>query len=308
MLLGLELAPTRAAAVLADMEGVAQFALRQGFPPSSTPATQWLSAMELCHALLHRAAVTPNALQRIGISFPSPVSRQGIALKDPTYPGWEGYDLKRGLREHLGLGSLEGEAIVAASRSLAAGWGEAHFGALRGDDNWLYLHLGSALESAVSINGHALTGSSCSGGDIGGLIIERDGALDAFGRRGTLRAYCSSEAFESRARSYGLTLAAASEIWAMAHSSFVAQSLVEDFTERLAQGIAGAISLLEPSQICIGGAFGTAIFEQLGEPLASKLRDMALPRAVERLKIVKAQLGDDAASLGAIALVLHPPF
>lgn len=308
MLLGLELAPARAAAVLADSEGAAQFALRQDFAPSSPPATQWLSAMELCRALLHRAAVTPNALQSIGISFPSPVSAQGIALKDPTHPGWEGYDLKRGIREHLGVGALPDEAILAASRSLAAGWGEAHFGALRGSDNWLYLHLGSALKSAVVLNGRAITGSGSSAGDIGGLIIERDGALDAFGRRGTLRAYCSGEAFESRARSYGLTLTAASEIWALAATNFAAQSLVEDFTARLAQGIAGAIALMEPPQICIGGAFGTAIFDQLGAPLASKLRDMALPRAVASVKLVKAQLGDDAASLGAIALALHPSF
>jgi glucokinase len=308
MLLGLEIAPTRAAAVLADSEGVAQFALRQDFAPSSPPATQWLAAMELCRALLHRAARPVQDLQRIGISFPSPVSPQGIAQKDPTHPGWEGYDLKRGIREHLGVSSLPDEAILASSRALAEGWGEAQFGALREQTNWLYLHLGSTLESALSLQGRAYIGASSSSGDIGGLIIERDGSLDALGRRGTLRAYCSGEAFESRARSYGLTFTTASEIWAMAPSNFAAQSLAEDFTSRLAQGLAGAISLLEPAQICFGGAFGTAIFDQLGAPLASKLRDMALPRAVASVRLVKAQLGDDAASLGAVALALRPPF
>jgi glucokinase len=306
MLLGLEIATTRAAAVLADMEGVAQFALRHDFPSSSPPATKWLGAMELCRALFNRAALAPEAVQRVGVSFPSPVSAEGIALKDPTHPGWEGYDLTRGLREHLQLASLAPNAIITANRSLATGWGEAHFGALRGQGSWLYLHLGSALESAVSIEGRALNGHGS--GDIGGLIIERDGVLDAFGRRGTLRAYCSGEAFESRARSYGLTVKTASEIWALANSNFAAQSLIEDFTARLAQGLAGAISLLEPSHLGIGGAFGTAIFEQLAAPLASKLRDMAPQRAVGNLTITKAQLGEDAASLGAVALALHSPF
>ena len=298
MLLGLEISPQSASAILADDAGAPQLALRQELAPHAAPATQWMGAMALCRALLHRAALEPAAISRLGVSFEAPVSRAGLVLNDPTRPGWAGYDLRRGAREHLGIGE-----VVAASRAVCEGWGETHFGALRGQNDWLYLHLGAVLESALCLNGKIRLGSG-GAGDVGGLIIERGGALDSHGKRGTLRAYCGGEAFQARARSYGMAFTRAQDIWPLAASNFAAQSLVEDFTERLAQGLAGAISLLEPAQICIGGAFGRAISPALGAPLASKLRDMAPAQP----SIVAATLGDDAAVLGAVALALEPNF
>lgn len=298
MLLGLEISSQSASAVLADDAGASQFALRQEFAPHAAPATQWLGAMELCRALLHRAALDSSAISRLGISFEAPVSRDGKVLSDPTRPGWEGYDLPRGAREHLHI-----EEVVAASRVVCEGWGETHFGALRGQNDWIYLRLGATLESALCLEGKIRLGSG-GAGDIGGLIIERDGALDSYGKRGTLRAYCGGEAFRARARSYGMTSTRAQEIWPLAPTNFAAQSLVEDFIERLAQGLASAIALVEPAQICIGGDFGRAIFALLRAPLASKLRDMAHSQP----PILAATLGEDAAVLGAVALALKADF
>jgi glucokinase len=293
MLLGLEISPQSASAVLADADGAAQFALQVDFAPGAPPATQWIAAMEMCRNLLHRASIESGAVARLGIAFTAPVSPAGIVLKDPTHPGWQGYDLARGAREHLGI-----ENVVAASRVVCESRGEARFGALRGQNDWLYLHLGAELESALCVGGTLVIGNG-GAGDVGGQIIERDGALDAFGGRGTLRAYCGALAFESRARSYGLTFAKADAIWNAADANFAAQSLVEDFSSRLAQGLAGAVSLFEPAQICVGGAFGTAIWPRLQVVLESKLRDMAPPFAPEPVW-VQAQLGDDAACLGAL--------
>ncbi len=298
MLLGLEISSQSASAVLSDDAGGAQLALRQEFAPHAPPATQWMGAVELCRALLHRAALEPSAIARLGISFPAPVSRAGVVLNDPTHPGWQGYDLRRGAREHLLI-----EEVVAAPRAVCEGWGEAHFGALREKGDWLYLHLGATLESALCLGGQMRLGSG-GAGDIGGLIIERDGALDGLAKRGTLRAYCGGEAFQARARSYGMAYTRAEEIWHLAEANFAAQSLVEDFIERLAQGLASAISLVEPAHICIGGSFGRAIFPQMAAPLASKLRDMAPAQP----PILAAALGEDAATLGAVALALEPNF
>ncbi|HEX8463338.1 MAG TPA: ROK family protein [Abditibacterium sp.] len=302
MLLGLEISRHDCAAVLANAKGESQWALRQNFPANAAPATQWLSAMQIARDLLHRAALEPAAISRVGVAFDALVSREGLVQTDVTRPGWENYDLKRGVREHLRVEHLGESEIVAASRVACQGLGEAHFGALRGAKNWLFLHLGDTLKSALCLDGKLQLGI---GGDIGGLVIERDGALDAFGRRGTLRAYCGGDALESRARSYSIAFESPSELWPLSSANFAAQSLVEDFTSRLAQGLAGAVALAAPDVICIGGSFGRAIFEPIRAPLASKLRDLALPVALESLSLVQAALGEDAATLGALALALH---
>lgn len=292
MILGLEISRTFAAAVIGDEGGAAQWAMHRDFPPHAPPATQWVSAIELCHDLMRRAALETREISRAGVSFEGRVAREGIVQTDPTRPGWAGYDIPRAVREHLGISES-----FAASRTICEGLGEAKFGALQSHREWLYLHLGRELESALCLQNAVQIES-----DIGGLIIERDGALDAFGIRGTLRAYCSGAALESRARSFGMGSQGASEIWAMANSNFAAQSLCEDFTSRLAQGIGGALALLGNVPLCLGGTFGSAVFPFIEVALASKLRENT--RFSQAL--LSAKLGEDSATLGAMALALQP--
>jgi len=288
VILGLEISRDFASAVLCDSGGAAQYALRREWPAHAPPAAQWMSAMELCRDLLGRAALESAQIERAGIAFEGLVEA-GTVQNDPTRPGWAGYDLPRAVREHLGI-----EGAVAASRVTCQGWGEARFGALRERKNWLYVHLGREFEGA------ACFGDQILGGDVGALILERDGSLDAFGRRGTLRAYCSGAAFESRARSYGMAFQSASEIWALAPSNFAAQSLCEDFTWRLAQGLAGVAAFFVEMPVCIGGSFASAIWPQIAPTLASKMREMA-PASPQ---LLVGALGEDAATLGAVALAL----
>lgn len=301
MFLGLEISRREIAAILAKPDGAAELALRQDLSPNVGAASHWLVAMELCESLLIRAALEPAQIERVGVSFEAPLSENGVVLKDPQSAGWEGYDLPRAVAEHLKIGQT-----IAAPRAICEALGEAQFGALRGAQNWLYVHLGRDVESAAALGGQIVRGASLSAGDIGGICIERDsGAMDSDGRRGSLSAYCGGEAFLAKARSYGLTFQQAHQIWEMAGQNFSAQSLVEDFTARLAQGLGAALAMLNPAQICIGGGLGDAIFDKLKPPLWTKLREVAPPRAFANLQIVPAQLGEDSAALGAVALALR---
>lgn len=292
MILGLEIAREFASVVICEASGAAQYAMRCEWAAHTPPATQWMSAMELCRDVLRRAALESAQIERAGVAFDGLVAR-GVLQTDPTRPGWAGYDIARALREHLGVVNC-----AAASRVACEGLGEARFGALRGQPSWIWLHLGRQLQSATCWNGGVV------GGDMGGLILERDGSIDDFGKRGTLRAYCGGAALESRARSFGMAANSASEIWALAPSNFAAQSLCEDFTSRLAQGLASAVCCWEDVPIGVGGGFGLAIWLQIAQPLASKMREMA-PKSPQ---MTPGALGEDAATLGAVALALQSDF
>lgn len=288
MILAIELAREGANLAISDANGAPQHALSRDWRPQTPPATQWLLAMEACRDLFFRAALETAEIERVGLAFDGLI-RNGIAGNDPTRPGWNGYDFARAVREHLGIARA-----AAASRFTCQALGEARFGALRGHANWIYAHLGDEFGGALCFAGQIL-----SGGDVGGLVLERDGALDGFGKRGTLRAYCGGAALESRARSYGMSGQSAGEIWALAESNFAAHQLCDDFTSRLAQGLSSALALLD-APICIGGAVGAAIWPQLAAPLASKMREMA----PDSPPILRGALGEDAATLGALALAL----
>jgi len=299
MLIGLELSPHAAAVILAQEDGASHLALRQEYPPNASPAAQWLIAMELVRNILRRSVLAPEQITRTGLAFPGPLNLAGVAGKNPWLPGWEGFDFPRAVTEHLKL-----KNVRAVSTVTSQAWGEYLFGALRSLDNWLYLQLDSSLASACYCDGRLLHGVDNRGGDLGGVIIERDGALDGLGRRGTLAAYCGEEAFLGRARAYGLTYPA-TEVWNLAAANFAAKSVTEDYIARLSQGIGTAVSLLSLEAICIGGTFGGQIFDKIHAPLAAKLRENTVGRTGGSPRLVLAALGEDAASMGAVGVALR---
>lgn len=261
MMLALELRPTLALGHALDDAGNIVYARSRALPDALTPAQRWLELIELARDGCAGIALEPAKLGRIALVFPGVLDNAGRVKTGSE--GFGGYDLKRGLREHLHSGEAE---LVVASVGVADAWAQFHAGALRGFDNWLYLSIDEHLESVACLNNVWLVP------DLGGLVLERDGAMDSAGRQGTLSAYCAGQSFAERARSYSLNVEAP-QIWALAQSNFAAQSLARDYVSRLAQGLASAVVALCPGRICIGGALGSAIFAQIHAELACELRD-----------------------------------
>lgn len=292
MMLALELRPDSALGHALDDAGNLVYARSRALPDALTPAQRWLGLIELARDLCAGISLEPAQLSRIALIFPGALDHVGRVKAGAD--GFGGYDLRRGLREHLQAGEAE---LVVASASVADAWAQHHAGALRGWDDWLYLSIDERLESVACMRGNWLTP------DLGGLVLERDGAMDSAARQGTLSAYCAGQSFSERARSYSLNVEAA-QIWALAETNFAAQSLAQDYVSRLAQGLASAVSALSPGRICIGGNLGRAIFAQIHAELASELRDY-LQSGIWNGDIVLSAPGDEGAesiSPGALAL------
>jgi len=307
MLLGIDIARRDVAVILANAQGGAELALRTDLPRAgdplggSTPAI-WLAAMSAARETLHRAQIIPDQVQCVAVSLDAPIDDNGIVGKHPRAIGWEGFDLPDALRRHLNIAQA-----AAQSRLHSEALGEWHFGALQSagaPSDWLYVHVGSTLGAIACVNGHILRGAMRAAGEIGALCIERDGALTSSGRRGGLEGYCTHESFLARAASYGITIQNPLEIWEAYHSNFAARSLCDDFVVRLAQGLGGALTILNPAQLVLGGSIVTALGETLLQPLRGRLKEFCLPTHFAHLSVGAGKLGDDAAALGAVALAM----
>lgn len=265
MILALELQPASALGYARghalDDAGAIQYARDRPLASALTPAQRWLELIELARDLCAGVSLEPAQLARVALVFPGELDNMGRVKAGAQ--GFGGYDLKRGLREHLGTGEAE---IVVASDTVADAWAQSQAGVLREFDDWIYLGIGESLESVACARGAWLQP------DLGGLVLQRDGAMDSAGRRGTFSAYCAELSFAEYARSYSLNVSAP-EIWALAASNFAARSLADDYVSRLAQGLASSVAALSPRRICIGGDLGRAIFSQIHVELASELRD-----------------------------------
>lgn len=300
MMLALELRPNFACGHALDDAGNLLAARHRTLADALTPAQRWLELIEIARDLCAGISLEPAQLSRIGLVFSHELDHEGRVKANVA--GFGGYDLKRGLREHLPSGEAE---LVVASVAVADAWAQVHAGALRGLDNWLYLSIDEHLESVACVRGAWLAP------DLGGLILERDGAMDAQARQGTFSAYCAGQSFAEHARSYSLNVDAP-QIWALAETNFAAQSLARDYVSRLAQGLASAIAALSPGRICIGGELGRAIFAQIHDELACELRDYLQIGAWDGAIVLSAPGDSHAESLspGALALATlgAPPF
>ncbi len=292
MMLALELRPISVLGHALDDAGAIQYVRQRVLLSALTPAQRWLELIEMARDLCAGVALEPAQMSRIALVFPGALDSLGRVKTGAA--GFGGYDLKRGLLEHLHSGDAE---LVVASAGVADAWAQFHAGALRGLSDWLYLGIDEHLESVVCARDLWLVP------DLGGLVLERDGAMDSQARQGTFSAYCAGQSFAERARSYSLNVEAP-QIWALAETNFAAQSLAHDYVSRLAQGLASAVAAFYPARICIGGDLGHAIFSQIHDELACELRDY-LSEGVWNGDIVLSAPGSSHAegiSPGALAL------
>ena len=302
MILALELLPGGARGHALDEAGAVQTARYRPLADALTPAQRWLQLIEMARDLSADVSLEAAQFARILLIFFGELDANGVVKAGAQ--GFDGYDLKRGLREHLHTGNAE---LVVASTAVADAWAQTQAGVLRDVNDWIYLSIDERLESVACVRGQWLQP------DLGALVLERGGALDGAGRRGTWSAYCAGQSFVERARSYSLNVAA-SQIWTLAVSNFAAQSLAHDYVSRLAQGLANSVAALCPQRLCIGGALGREIFSQIHDELASELRDYGGAHAWNGDLVLSAASDERAQSIasGALALAtlgappLHP--
>jgi glucokinase len=123
-----------------------------------------------------------------------------------------------GLRLSDLIGLPQDVPVFADNAARVALAGEMVWGAARGHDNVLMLTLGMGVGGAVVSDGRLLRGYSGSGGNLGHVTVDPEGALCVCGNRGCLETVFSARAIEG-------------EAWSAAHRG-CASSLTRLFREQ----------------------------------------------------------------------------
>lgn len=127
-----------------------------------------------------------SLLQGIGIGAPNANPYTGTVDYAPNL-SWKGVvPLKKMFEEELKLPTL------ITNDAKAAALGEFRFGAARGLSDFLVITLGTGLGSGLFSNGQIVYGHDGFAGELGHVIVERNGRLCGCGRKGCLETYCSA--------------------------------------------------------------------------------------------------------------------
>lgn len=307
--LGLAVAGGTLRAAVAD--GTGRILGEASEPLDSSDAPAVLRRLRLLADLaLSRAGLRSADLRAAGIAFGGPVDpARGVTILSPRSPGFEQFPLAALLEEHLGVPTvLENDARAAA-------FGEAVFGAARGCQTLIYLHLGSGVGGGIIVDGRLVYGATNTAGELGHMVVTAGGPVCSCGKPGHLEAYASEPGLLARALEALLlapddpghsALSAPLTVWRlfeMAPASPVIRRILDDTVQTLGLAIASLIAALNPEAVIVGGPVAEA-GQALLEPLQARIRQYAYPASLRRVRIALAELGRDGPVIGAVALAL----
>lgn len=256
--------------------------------------------------LLERNNLSFDDVDTIGMGVPGTVDPvTGFVLFCPNIP-WT----------NLALGTLAEEKFkkkvhIDQDVRLAA-LAEKLLGAGTSFTDILCVTVGTGIGAGIIIDGEIYRGALNTAGEMGHMIIVKDGRQCTCGQRGCLERYASGSgiiecALESMdASDFGSHPQTTESVFRLAkEGNPKALSVVNSSVEYLALGIVNAVNLLSPQLVIVGG--GVA---ENGELFFELLRKYVYRYGFyswtdqDKLEIRKTELGADAAMIGA-ALLPH---
>ncbi|MFH0964845.1 MAG: ROK family protein [Planctomycetota bacterium] len=258
---------------------------------------------------VREARLSPADVPAMAVGSPGPLDpHKGIILEAPNL-GWKNVPLGAELEKRTGIKTFVENDVDMGTL------GEFVFGAAKGADSVLGVFVGTGIGGGIIIHGKLLRGAAGVAGEIGHIVVKRNGAACNCGGRGCMEAYAgrwavaryihkavrkgrrSSVARVVKGDHVNLTSGTLRSAW-RADDKLVRKALTRA-CKYLGAGIGSVVNLLSPEVVVIGGG----VFEALGKELlpitVKHIRRNAMEASLRNVRIVLAALGDDANVLGA---------
>jgi glucokinase len=240
----------------------------------------------------------------LGIGIAGLVTPDGCLRYGPNLPGVEEVDIRSEMSARASV------PTVVDNDANVAGYAEVVHGAARGARHALVVTLGTGIGGALVVSGSVMRGANGFAGEIGHWTVDRGGPVCACGESGHWEAIASGSALGRMAReaveARRLTLPEPVDGYAIgaaaAAGDTAALSLLHEYADNVAIGLAGLATILDPEIVVIAGGIveiGDLLFAPLRAAFVAHLEGDAHRPAIE---VVPAALGERAGAIGAAAL------
>ncbi|NHC45628.1 ROK family glucokinase [Motilibacter aurantiacus] len=311
--IGVDLGGTKVAAAVVDEDGTIVARTRSETPNTGADATVG-AILEAVRGLREQHP----QVEAVGVGAPGFIDeRRSTVLFLTNLAGWRHRPLRAELEQALGL------PVVVENDANVAAWGEAVYGAGRGEEYLVCVTVGTGIGGGIIVGGQLYRGRFGVAAEVGHFRVEPNGRPCGCGNRGCWEQYCSGNALVREARwraaedregaslmlSYGdgspegingLDITDAAR-----RGDRVAIASFESVGRWLGQGLADLAAILDPGCFVIGGGVSEA-GDLLLEPARRTYTEVLTGRAYRPLaEIRQATLGNDAGVVGAADLARH---
>jgi glucokinase len=278
---------------------------------TSTPTTLDEIVEHISTTVRELAPRRPDA-RAVGVGAAGMVDRTGTIHYSPNVPAFRHAPVRDRLEAATGF-----PAVVDNDANVAVVAECAH-GAARGHDEVLLITLGTGIGGGIMARGEVLRGAHGFAAEIGHFQVDPHGPPCACGQRGHWEAVASGTALgalgrdrAARGEAPSVLARAGGEVDAITGTVVGdaaqagapdAVTLIVEFAERVAIGLVGLVNIFDPELVVVGGGL-----VELDEVLLGPMRaafDGHLEGAAFRpeVRIVPAELGDQAGVVGAAVL------
>lgn len=266
--------------------------------PQSPTATE---AVTITVGVLERMRVELGSRVRfagVGVAVPGLVRAHDGLVRHAPHLGWFDEPLAEMLEAATGL------PVFAANDASTGAMAERHFGAGRGITDLIYLNGGaSGIGGGLIVGGQPTGGVAGYAGEFGHARVSSSAKTDAAGIAGTLEAEVTRSALLEL---LGLDKPDPDDFEGALLASTSAQ--VRDEVNRqldyLAVALAGAINILNPQLVVLGG-FLASLHAASPERLRAAVATLTLPVPFETVRLCAAELGSNLLMIGAAELVFE---
>lgn len=288
---GIDIGGTKIAVGLVDRDGrvVARADAR-------TPAREGGPAIVATAAALARDLMAGRTIEVAGVGSAGVIDsvRRTVVSATDHLRDWAGTEIGAMLEEAIGV------PVVTDNDVHAHAVGEAFVGAGLGRAAVLVAAIGTGIGGAVVIDSVPQAGAHGAGGHLGHVSVEEaSGLLCPCGRLGHLEAVSSGTALHQLYLRRGGDAAVLDSrgVIARADSDRIAHDAVVTSARALGRALGDLVNVVDPDVVIIAGGMRNA-GDLWWSAMDTALRGTVLP-ILENVPVVPAQLGDDAAIIGA---------
>jgi glucokinase len=280
----------------------------QPTPQAEKPNEIVRALIDAVHECARKTEAQGGVLSAVSVVVPGTVNvADGVVVKAPNVPCLDGFRLAAALESELEW------PVILENDANAAAIGEMWRGAGQGYGTLICVTLGTGVGGGIILDGKLWRGADGSAGEIGHIGVDPfAGVACTCGSRGCLEVYASATAIvrmtrEARPRYPNSMLhntedlTSAKIYQAGREGDELAIEVFRRMGVYLGIGLASLINVLNPEIVVIGGGLSNG-WELFEKHMHQQVIERAFPIPARRVKIVRAQCGDDAGLLGAARL------
>lgn len=298
------------ASIINSKEGII-VRVKKATDPNSSKAEYVDFLSGIVKDVINEVGIKRKDIEAVCLGIPGSVNpHTGVIGLSPNL-GLQDFNIKEKLKEKVSI-----PVLVENDVNLGA-LGIKNFGVGKNAVNMLSVFIGTGIGGGLILDGKIYRGSKFVAGEIGHVLVDKNGPVCGCGNRGCFEAIASRTAIvnkiiddiKSGKKSELIDMVKAGErikskslANAVANNDKVVIKRISDSCEVIGGVLASSSNFMNFDMIVLGGGLIEALDTFMLPKIEIAFYNHVLNTSAEGLKIVSSKLGDDAAIWGGIAL------